>query len=258
MDSGSFLQLYLCLCLAFLGAAIGSFSSCAADRGGLPRGRSRCDSCGQVLGPLDLIPLFSYLRARGRCRYCGAPIPIRCLVAEAAGALLFVSLWLKFGLHRELFMQLILGSLLLLLSLIDWTAHILPNRLLLAAAANRLLFLLLLQEPLWETLPRMLLGAFSVSLPLLLLSLAMDRLLHRESMGGGDIKLLFVLGLYLSWLHMLLLVFLACLLALLWAAGPARRRMGAEIPFGPFLAAAWLLVTLFGSAWITWYQRLLY
>ena len=103
----------------------------------------------------------------------------------------------------------------------------------------------------------MALGAFSVSLPLLLLSLVMDALLKKDTLGGGDIKLLFVLGLYLSWLEMLLLLALACVLALLWAAGPGRRRAGGEIPLGPFLAAAWLAVTLFGAPLIQWYLSLL-
>lgn len=257
MDADLLLQLYLAMWLAVLGAVLGSFLCCAADRGKLPTGRSRCDACGHVLGVRELIPIFSYLCSKGRCRCCGAAIPVRCLAAEVAGAALFAALGLKFGPSPELVMQLILGSLLLLLSLVDWTAHVLPDKLLLAAMANRLVFLFLLREPLGEALPRMALGAFSVSLPLLLLSLLMDWLLKKETMGGGDIKLLFVLGLYLSWLEMLLLLFLSCVLALLWAAGPGRRRAGGEIPLGPFLAVSWLLVTLFATPWIQWYQSLL-
>lgn len=261
MEPTPLLQLYLTLWLSVLGAALGSFLNCWADRiaagQGLPTGRSRCDSCGHILGPADLIPVVSYLVRRGRCRYCGVPIPAHCLVAEIAGAAAFAALGLRFGYRLELLQWLILCGLLLLLSLIDAAVHLLPDRLLLAAAVNRLVFLLVLRQPLPETLADMALGAFGVPVALLLLSLAMDRLLGKETLGGGDLKLLFVLGLYLSWLEMLLLLFLACVLALGWAAGPGRRRVRLEIPLGPFLSAAWLLVTLFGTSWIQWYWSLL-
>lgn len=256
MDAELLLQLYLALWLAVLGAVLGSFLCCAADRGGLPTGRSRCDACGRVLRVWELIPIVSYLSSRGRCRACGAPIPGHCLAAELAGAAAFGALGLHFGLSLELVMELILAGLLLLLSLVDWTARLLPDKLLAAAMINRLVFLFLLREPLEEALPRMALGALSVSVPLLALSLVMDWLLDKETMGGGDIKLLFVLGLYLSWMEMLLLLVCACVLALLWALA-TRKTSGGEIPFGPFLAAAWLLVTLFGGPLVQWYLNLL-
>ena len=257
MDTDSILQLYLAVWLAVLGAALGSFLGCAADRGGLPTGRSRCDHCGHVLAARDLVPVASYLLCRGRCRYCGERISARCLVSELAGAVLFAALGLHFGLQLELVMQLILGSLLLLLSLIDWRTHTLPDKLLLAAALNRLLFVFLLQQPLSTTLADMALGASSVSLPLLVLSLVMDHLLQKDTLGGGDIKLLFVLGLYLNWLEMILLLFVGCVLALVWALGPGKKRPHAAIALGPFLSAAWLLVTLFGTPWVQWYLALL-
>lgn len=257
MDAEFVLRLYLALWLALTGAAAGSFLNCAADRGALPTGRSRCDCCGHTLRAGDLIPVVSYLLRRGRCAYCGGRIPVRCLAAELAGAVMFAGLGLRLGFRLELVMQLVLGSLLLLLSLVDWARHVLPDRLLLAAVANRLVFFFLLREEPGETLAVMALGAFSVSLPLLLLSLAMDALLQKETMGGGDIKLLFVLGLYLSWMEMVLLLFTGCVLALLWAAGPGRRGGGERIPFGPFLAAGWLVVTLFGGPLVQWYQSLL-
>lgn len=257
MDTTHILQLYMTIWLVLLGAVMGSFFDCAAVRGGLPKGRSHCDSCNHVLSPMDLVPILSYLMHKGRCRYCGAKIPMRCLVTELAGAVLFAGLGLKFGLHLELVMQLVFGSLLLLLALIDWDTHILPDRLLLAAGVNRLVFLFLLGQPLQETLISMTVGALSVSLPLLILSLVMDHLLQKESLGGGDIKLLFVMGLYLSWLEMLLLLFVGCVLALAWAFWAGKKNSSVEIPFGPFLSAAWLIVILFGTSWIQWYQSLL-
>ena len=115
MDAQQILQLYLALWLGVLGAVLGSFLDCAAGRyaagaGWIPAGRSRCGHCGHVLGPADLVPVFSFLLRRGKCRHCGGPIPRECLAAEAAGAALFAALALKFGPCPELVMWLLLGG----------------------------------------------------------------------------------------------------------------------------------------------------
>ena len=91
MSPSTLLTLYIALWCGVLGAVLGSFLDCAAGRyaagaGWLPRGRSQCAACGQVLRAPDLIPVVSFLLRRGRCRYCGAPIPADCLWAELAGA----------------------------------------------------------------------------------------------------------------------------------------------------------------------------
>ena len=141
------------------------------------------------------------------------------------------------------------------LALVDGRTHEIPNGILLFAAAVRLAFLPLMDVPVLEQLAGMAVGALSVSAPLLVLSLVMDKALGRESLGGGDLKLLFVLGLYMRWPEMLLLLLLGCLLALVWALLPGRDRRR-EIAFGPFLAAAWALTVLFGDGLIQWYQSL--
>ena len=146
MDAQQLFTGYLAFCMALLGAAMGSFLACAVDRHGLPTGRSRCDSCGHVLGLRDLVPLFSFLLSRGKCRYCGAPIPLSCLAAEELEALAFGALTLRFGPTPQLGMLLGAAALLLLLSLIDWKEHILPDRLLLVLGVWRLFWAVLLGE----------------------------------------------------------------------------------------------------------------
>jgi prepilin signal peptidase PulO-like enzyme (type II secretory pathway) len=251
---------YAAVWLTLLGACVGSFADCAAWRiargESLSAGRSHCDSCGATLGVRDLIPVVSYLAHRGKCRRCGAKIPAQCLWAEIAGAVTFLALGLRYGVGWETVMWLLCGSLLLVLSLIDWNTRLLPDKLLLAAAAVRVIFLFLLRQPLAQTVPQMLLGAVSISAPVLALSLGMDKLLGRESMGGGDIKLLFVLGLYLPWAHMLLLVLAACLMAIPAALWAKKRGKDEGIPFGPFLSAAWLLAAVAGDGILGWYLGL--
>lgn len=252
---------YILFWLAVLGAVAGSTLDCAAWRlthgESVWHGRSHCGACGHVLGVPDLIPVFSYLLQKGRCRYCKASIGAECLVAELAGAVLFAGLGLRFGLCLELIMWLVLGCILLLLSLIDWNVCLVPNKLLLAAAVNRVLFLFILGQPLGEALLSMFIGGLSVSLPLLLIVLVMDRLIGRETMGGGDIKLLFVIGLYMDWMQMALLLLVGCVLALAGALALLRKGRNASIPFAPFLALAWFLVLVSGDPLLDWYRALL-
>ena len=260
MNPDTLLTLYLALWMGVLGAVLGSFFDCAAARraagaGWIPRGRSRCDACGCALSARDLIPVVSFLLCRGKCRHCGTKIPADCLWAELAGAAAFAGLAVRFGPSPVLFMWLILAAVLLLISLYDARTREIPNGALLFAAAVRAAFLFLLAEPLPQTLFDMALGALAVPGALLLLSLAMDKVLGRERLGGGDIKLLFVLGLYLGWAEMLLLLLAACILGILWALRPGKKN--AAIPFAPFLSAAAILVTIFGSGLVEWYLGLL-
>lgn len=252
---------YWAFWLAVLGSVMGSAVDCAAVRYAQGksslRGRSCCDSCGHVLGVLDLIPILGYFIHKGRCRYCKAPIPKECLVTESVGAALFAGFGLYFGIGPELVMWLIFGSLLFLLSLIDWKVRLLPDKLLLLLIANRLLFVFVLREPLGTALPAMLAGACSVSVPLFGLVLLMDRVMKKETMGGGDIKLLFVMGLYLRWEQMLLVLFAGCVAALVFLLLMRRMKQGEAVPFGPFLSGACIWVILFGEPLIEWYRSLL-
>jgi prepilin signal peptidase PulO-like enzyme (type II secretory pathway) len=177
-------------------------------------------------------------------------------VTEIVGAVLFVALGLRYDICPELAMWMIFAVLLFLLSLIDWYTFLLPDKILLLAVMNRIVFLFLLGQPLRATLIAMLIGACSISVPLLILVLIMDRVLGKETMGGGDIKLLFVLGLYMNWMQMFLILLVGCILAL--AAGLYLRRKSPEggIAFGPFLGAGWFIVLMFGTPLITWYQSL--
>ena len=249
---------YVCLWLAVLGAVLGSFLDCAVSRWAAGeiwhRGRSRCASCGHALGARDLVPVFSFLLRRGRCRFCGGKIPAECLLAELAGAGVFLCLGLRFGPRPALGQWLVWVGLLLALSLADAARRIIPDALLLALAANRLLWLVLLRENPAEAALGIL-TACAVPALLLALVLAAEKVSRREVMGGGDIKLLFALALYLGWAELLLALLASCLLGLLWAALAGRRR-GAAVPFGPFLTAGAVCAVCFGGPVIQWYLGL--
>lgn len=249
------LTAWLCFWLAVFGAVFGSFLDCAASRWASEdphpfAGRSRCSSCGHTLGARDLVPVFSFLLRRGRCRYCGEPIPTECLWAELAGAAAFACLGARFGPVPELGQWLIFAALLLALSLTDRAKRIIPDKLLLLLAANRAAWFFILGHGAREALEAA--KALTVPAALLVLVLVMEKLLGREAMGGGDIKLLFVLALYLTWAELFLALLAGCVLGLLWAALTGGKR-GTAMPFGPFLAAGAVLTICCGGPVLDWY-----
>jgi len=242
-----------------LGACLGSFLDCLAFRTVRGekhpwQGRSRCDGCGRTLGVLDLVPILSWLLLRGRCRTCGAKIGARCLAVESlCGAVFLTTVW-RFGLSWRTVETLLLGCILVYLSLVDLDTMELPGVPMLVGAAGFLAFLPTYPDPLgrlgWGVV-----GAVAVGGGVLAVSLAADKLMGRETMGGGDVKLLALLGLYLGPGGGLLLLILACFVGLAFAA-LSRTGRGREFPFGPSIAlAAWPAI-LFSEAVLHWYLGL--
>ena len=127
-----FLTVYCCLLAALLGACMGSFLNCAAWRivhgESVLRGRSHCDACGHVLAVRDLIPVVSYLAAHGRCRYCGAKLSRRHVLAEAVSALVFVTLLLHYDISLQALEGWCVAGILLACSFADLEGYIIPDR----------------------------------------------------------------------------------------------------------------------------------
>ena len=258
---------------AVLGACVGSFLSLAAWR--LPRGESltqpasRCPSCGRTLAWQDNLPLLGWLWLRGRCRTCGAPIPLRDWLTEGLTA----GLWLAVALRTPLDAGAVVGVLrllagllfisgLLLLLLLDLDSFWLPEPLcrwglisglaataLLAAAAGLNPFLPLLRHGLAAALA--LLG-FD------LVGTLGTWWLKAPALGGGDGKLAALLGAWLGGRGLLLALALAVLSGGLFGllgrlSGRLKPRQ--PFPFGPFLAAAgglvWLTPELLHRQWLT-------
>lgn len=248
------LTIYLCFWLAVFGAVLGSFLDCAASRWAsgerMFAGRSRCSACGHTLGAADLVPVFSFLLRRGKCKYCGERIPSDCLWAELGGAAALACVGRRFGWSLALGQWLIFAALLLALSLADAHRRVLPGRLLAALAVNRFVWFFPLKEGFGAVFDIFL--ACLVPAGLLALVLLAEKLAGRELMGGGDLKLLFALALYLTWAQLLLALLAGCLAGLAWAALAGRRR-GTAVAFGPFLAAGALAAVCWGQPLIQWY-----
>ena len=229
---------------------------------------------------VDLIPVFSWLSTRGRCRYCGERVSARYPATEILCATIYVSLLLTYGLALQTVELIAFSSVLLVLSLTDLEAYVIPNVTIVAAIAIRLLYVVVGGvvgiHDLGATLATTLIGGVAVVVPVLLLTLVMDRVLGRDSLGGGDVKLLFVAGLYFGWQQCLFLLIVACVIGIVFGALGARQTQASDegnegiddeqsdaqdqakaeahlIPFGPAIALACWITMLVAPQVLTWY-----
>ena len=242
---------------ALLGAVMGSFLNCVAWRIAHEepwwKGRSHCPSCGHPLGLPDLVPILSWLFLRGKCRHCGAKVPARYFLTECFFALVTVLVLLRFDLSVLCLRNYVFVCCLFCLALVDLEVYLIPDGCLIVSAAVWLVTLPFVGWS-WTYVWQHLLAALLFGGGILLLSLLMDRLLKKESLGGGDVKLFAVMGLYLGLAPSLLAVILSCVLGLL--LGLVKRNEERHIPFGPAISLATAIVLLYGDYVLDWYRSL--
>ena len=248
-------KLYILAIALATGTILGSGLNCLAyrmvRRQSWAGGRSRCPRCSHVLAARDLIPVLSYVTLKGKCRYCGGKMDKRYVLTEAFLGVCYVTLVLRFGLSFDTVTHLILVSCLFTLSLIDLDTQIIPDRFLVIPALFRLLQLGMEGEILSGLVPAFVFGG-----GLLALSLVMDKILGKDTMGGGDIKLMAVLGLYFSIPECLLLLILACVAGIVIASILMKIKDDTPFPFGPALSIAAYATMLVGEPVISWYLGL--
>ena len=254
-----------CLTLAFvLGAVFASFLGCMGWRicngESVLSGRSHCDSCGHVLSARDLIPIISYVASKGRCRYCKTKITPMNLYGEILLAVVFVMTTLRFDITWNLLLMLVFVCILYLVSVTDIYEQIIPDSALLFAIVVRVLYEILTKGFQWQSLLSLLVDGLAISLPLLILVLIMEKILKKEAMGGGDIKLLFVTGLYLGWAENLLAIFFACIIGIVIGMIQMKKQEDEEesvyFPFGPSIGMGAVIAMLLGEQIIQSYLAL--
>lgn len=245
------------LAAGVLGLILGSFASMLAYR--LPRRlpiggreRSRCPTCDAQLTARENIPLLSYLAQRGTCRHCAARIPYRYPLIEAATGLLFALAAWKFGLGGEAVVFAGFFWVLVVLTVIDLEHRLLPDRVVYPAFVAGWVALALLALATGDiarlgdaALGALIFGGF----------FALVAFLYPAGMGGGDVKLAFVLGTFLGWLGgpgvvlvgMFLSFVLGAAVGIVAAALTGGGRKTA-VPFGPFLALGAVLAVFLGSS----------
>lgn len=252
----TFITTYILILTAILGAVFASFINCMAWRithkENVLKGRSHCAVCGHPLGAADLIPVFSYLFLGGKCRYCKEKISPRYLAVELLMALGFVSVVLRYDVSLAALRYLVLLCILLGLSLVDLETCEIPDGFIVAGIVWWAVTLPLMGEPVLAQLKEGLLGGIAIGGGMLVLSLIFDFVTKKEGMGGGDIKLYFMVSLYLGIGSGLLNLIFSCVIGLIFAAVLRKNK----IPFGPSIAAATWVSLIVGDKIVSWYLGL--
>lgn len=245
--------------LSFLALAVGSFLNVCIHR--IPKGLSivnpgsSCPQCGYALRWFDNIPVVSYAVLRGRCRGCGAGISIRYPVVELITLAVFLMHYAVFGWSALLVVRLLFACALIVLFAIDLEHHLLPNVITLPGIGAGLLFSTVLPPGLEAALIGTLVGGGV----LWLIGEAYYRYAGQEGMGGGDVKMLAMIGAFLGWKLVLVALVLSSvtgsvigMLVILSRRGT----MKAALPYGTFLALGGLVASLIGDRIVTWYAGL--
>lgn len=214
---------------------------------------SHCPECRHPLAPLDLIPILSYIFLLGKCRYCKAKISIRYPIIELITAVLVLLLYNAYGLTWQFVSYTFLTGLLIIVSFIDIEQQFIPNKLVVIGFIFGVLFSLAgFTTQFWNAILGLISGAGS----LLIIGLVSLLVLRKEGMGGGDIKLLGVIGLFLGWKLTLLTLFVSIYIGGIFSIFLLLlgiKNKGEYIAFGPFISLASLIALLWGRDIIQWY-----
>lgn len=240
-----------------LGAVVGSFLNVCICR--LPEDKSvvfppsACPKCGYQLRWYDNVPFISFLLLRAKCRSCHAPISWRYPLVEALNGLLTLLLFMKFGISLTFLAMFIFCSSLVVITIIDLDHQIIPDEISLPGIVVGFIFACFLP---WNGWLNSLLGILLGGGSLFLVAWGYEKLTGKEGMGGGDIKLLAMMGAFLGWRSVLFIIFSASLVGSVIGvtAMLIQKKDGKlAIPFGPFLAFGAILYVFYGRQIITWY-----
>jgi leader peptidase (prepilin peptidase)/N-methyltransferase len=246
--------------IAALGLFVGSFLNVCIYR--IPRGESiiwpgsKCPRCGKPIKPWDNIPVLSYLILKGKCRYCSELISVRYPIVELLSALLAVSLLYRFGPGVRYIIYYVWACTLLVITFIDLDYQIIPDRLSLGGIVIGILALRWLDVGYKDALIGLALGAGM----LLAIIYGYYLLTKRQGMGGGDVKLLGMIGVFTGWQGVLFTVFMSSFIGTLIGIPWVYIQKGtlkSAIPFGPFLCLGALIYVLWGEQIIRWYFGLM-
>ncbi len=241
-----------------IGLALGSFSNVCIYR--IPQGKSilapssLCPKCGSRIRFYDNIPVASYLILKGKCRDCKAKISLQYPLVELVTAALLALAYLRFGLSWDFAARGILIVIMILTFFIDLRHRIIPDALTFPGLILGFLLSFVVSSPsVWNSLLGIAVGGGMFYLAAILGELVFKK----ESMGGGDIKLAMMLGAFLGWQNMLLILLLSAFLgslvggaALLFSKKLKETR---TIPFGPFLSLGAVIAMFAGDAIISAY-----
>jgi len=250
------------------GSLVGSFLNVCIHR--MPKGesivwpRSHCPKCQKRIPGYDNIPFISFLLLGGKCRFCHEKISLRYPLVELTTALLMVALFQKFGLHYEFFLSMVMLWCLIIATFVDIRHRIIPDEvsvggliigfIMVSVTGFTLSPLRFTFFPMARSALGIIAGGGIIYLTGVLFDLVYFKLLKRpaingetESMGGGDVKLLAMIGAFMGWPMAVLTFFLAPFLGIVIGIVNLVTKKDHTIPYGPFLSMAALLSLFWGD-----------
>ncbi len=247
--------------LAFvLGAIVGSFLNVVIYR--LPAKKSivkptsSCPSCGTLIKPWHNIPILSYIVLGGKCAYCGARISPRYPLVELITALFCLATFRRFGFQPIFFVEFAFICLLIAITFIDLDTMTIPDVLSLPGIVFAFLGSVLTGMLTWKA---SLIGLLAGGGSFWLLSFLYYVIRGKEGLGGGDVKLMAMIGAYTAWPGVLFTVLFASLAGSIVGIGMMFRKkegLATMLPFGPFLAMGAICYLYWGPAFFRWYFSL--
>lgn len=244
------MRTFIYIVAGLYGIAIGSFLNVCVFRyikkEEVVKTPSHCMECGYELRWYDLVPVFSYLLLKGRCRKCGRKISIQYPLVELLNGILYVTIFLANGVQLSSVLYCLLASTLIVISLIDWRIFEIPIE------ANVFIFVLgiaqlILDYTNWRLY---IIGFFSVSLFLYLLWF----LSKGQAIGGGDVKLMATAGLLLGWKLILFALIAGCILgSIIHVMRMKITKADHKLAMGPYLSMGIYLSIVVGTTFWEWY-----
>jgi leader peptidase (prepilin peptidase) / N-methyltransferase len=248
---------FLAVAAGVLGLCFGSFLNVCILR--LPKDQSllhppsTCPQCGQRIAWYDNIPVVSWVVLRGKCRACGHPISLQYPLIEALVGILWVGAYLAWGLSLHALAGALLGTILLGIGITDARHYLIPDEFTWGGLAIGLAVSL---AGGWQGFLQALIGGTVGFVLLFMVGLAGRWMFREEAMGGGDIKMMAMVGSFVGWKGVLLTIFSGALLGTLIFV-PLSVRKKRLVPFGVFLAVGAAVTFVWGPVIIEWYRHFL-
>lgn len=244
----------------------------------IAKGRSFCPNCHTSLRAKDLVPLFSWIFLRGKCRYCGSPISFRYPLIESLTALLFLTAYRHFGMTSEFFLYCSFYSMLIISTMIDLDHMIICDEVIYGFSALSTIFLLTgrilkmesisdigfvsFASTLGQSMKDNFFGLLAGTLIYAAIYFAAKAAYKREAFGSGDILLMGAIGWVTGWKFAILIAVLSFYIGLafilIMKAAGKKLKLQQEIPFGPYICISAFCVSLYGDELLSAVLKFMY
>ncbi len=240
-----------------LGLIVGSFSNVCIYR--IPKNESiifpasHCSKCHTTIRATDNIPLISYILLKGRCRNCKSKISIQYPIVELLTGLIYLIVYLIYGLSIQSLIYIIFSSALIIIAFIDLNEQIIPDEISLPGIVTG--FIVSFFVP-YISFINSALGIIAGGGIILIIALGGSAIFKKEAMGGGDVKLAAMIGAFLGWKYIAISLFLGfftgALAGIILIIAKIKNREDV-VPFGPFIILGSFITLFWGEKFISWY-----